>query len=121
MNIISSNVTFTDDSFTVSYAQFGGAILSTGNTTAKMYNITIEINRAQYGGGMAAVDSQLEVLESIFENNRASYGGGLYVHNTELVGNAIFTKNSVTEGGGGIYASSSSFTLTANTTMIVDN
>ena len=121
LNIASSNVTFTDDSFTVNYAQFGGAILSNGNTIAKMYNITIANNRAQYGGGMAAVDSQLEVLESTFENNRASYGGGLYVHNTELVGNTMFTKNSVTEGGGGIYASASSFTLTANTTMIVDN
>ena len=111
----------TDDSFTVSYAQLGGAILSTGNTTAKMCNITIANNRAQYGGGMAAVDSQLEVLECTFENNRASYGGGLYVHDTEFVGNAIFTKNSVTEGGGGIYASASSFILTANTTMIVNN
>ena len=111
----------TDDSFTVSYAQLGGAILSTGNTTAKMYNITIENNRAQYGGGMAAVKCQMEVLESTFENNRASYGGGLYVHNSEFVGNAIFTKNSVTEGGGGIYALASSFILTANTTMIIDN
>ena len=63
-----------------------------------MYNIIIENNRAHYGGGMAAVDSQLEVLESTFEYNRASYGGGLYVHNTEFVGSAIFTKNLVTEG-----------------------
>ena len=121
LNIISSNVTFTDDSFTDSYAQLGGAILSVHKTTAKMYHITIGNNRAEYGGGMAAVDSQLEVLESTFENNRASYGGGLYVHNTEFVGNANFTKNSVTEGGGGIYASASSFILTANTTMIRDN
>ena len=114
-------MTFTDDSFTDSYAQLGGAILSTGNTKAKMYNITIENNRAQFGGGMAAVECQLEVFESTFENNRASYGGGLYVHNTEFVGNAIFTKNSVTEGGGGIYASASSFIVITNTTMIVDN
>ena len=54
-------MTFTDDSFTVSYAQLGGAILSNGNTTAKMYNITIENNRAEYGGGIAAVDSQLSL------------------------------------------------------------
>ena len=116
-----SNVTFTDDSFTDSYAQLGGTILSAEKTIVKMYNITIGNNRAEYGGGMAAVDSQLEVLESLFENNRASYGGGLYVHKTVFVGNAIFTKNSVTEGGGGIYASASSFILTANTTMIIDN
>ena len=119
--MIISNVTFTDDSFTDSYAQLGGAILF-GNTTAKMYNITIKNNVAQYGGGMAAVDSQVEVLESsLFENNRASYGGGLYVHDTAFVGNAMFTKNSVTEGGGGIYVSISNLILTANTTMIIDN
>ena len=120
--VITCNVTFTDDSFTDSYALLGGAILSTENTTAKMYNSTIKNNVAQYGGGMAAVDSQLEVLEStLFENNTANYGGGLHVHNTEFVGNAMFTKNSVTEGGGGIYASASNFILTANTTMIIDN
>ena len=121
LNMVISNVTFTDDCFTDSSAQLGGAILSNDYTTAKMYNITIENNRAEYGGGMAAANSQLEVSESTFESNRASYGGGLYVHNTEFVGNAMFTKNSVTEGGGGIYASASSFILTANTTMIIDN
>ena len=122
LSTVTSNMTFTDDSFTDSYAQLGGAILI-GNTKAKMYNITIENNVAYYGGGMAAVESLLEVLEStLFENNTASYGGGLYVRNTKFVGNAMFTKNSVTEGGGGIYASlDSSFILTANTTMIIDN
>ena len=120
--MIKSNVTFTDDSFTDSYAQLGGAIFSAENTAVKMYNITIGNNRAEYAGGMAAVDSQLEVLEStLFENNRASYGGGLYVHNTVFVGNAMFTKNSVTEGGGGIYASESIFILIKNITMIIDN
>ena len=121
LNMVISNVTFTDDCFTDSSAQLGGAILSTDNSTAKMYNITIENNRAEYGGGMAAVDSQLEVSESTFESNRASYGGGLYVHSTHFVGNAMFTKNLVTDGGGGIYASDSRFILKTNTTMIIDN
>ena len=117
-----SSVTFTDDSFTDSYAQLGGAILATDNSTVKMYNITIVNNAAEYGGGMAAVDSQLEVLEKTsFESNRASYGGGLYVHNTEFNGNALFNNNSATEGGGGIYASRSTFHLTDITTIISNN
>ena len=122
LHMVSSNVTFTDDCFTDSNAQLGGAILSTGNSTVKMYNITIGNNRAEYGGGMAAVDSRLEVLEKTsFENYTASYGGGLYVHNTEFDGNALFNKNSATEGGGGIYASRSTFHLTDNTTIISNN
>ena len=122
LHIFSSNVTFTDNYFSDSYAQWGGAILATDNSTVKMHNITIGNNRAQYGGGMAAEDSQLEVLENtVFENNRASYGGGLYVHNTEFYGSAIFTTNSAAEGGGGIYASRSTFHLTDHTTIITNN
>ena len=123
LHISTSNVTFTDDCFTDSYAQLGGAILVTSNSVVRMHNnITIGNNTAQYGGGMAAVDSRLEVLENTsFDNNRARYGGGLYVHNTEFNGYAMFTKNSVTEGGGGIYASRSTFFLTNNTMIIANN
>ena len=87
-----------------------------------MYNTTIGNNRAEYGGGMAAVDSQLEVLDNtVFESNRASYGGGLFIHNTEFEGNAIFTDNSATAGGGAIYASKSTLFLMDNTTIITNN
>ena len=122
LHVHASNVTLTNDCFTDSYADMGGAILVIDNSLVKMYNITIGNNRAEYGGGMTAVDSQLEVLENtFFKNNRASYGGGLYVHNTEFNGNAVITKNLVTEGGGGIYASRSTFHLTDNTTIISNN
>ena len=115
-------VTFTDDCFTDSYAQLGGAILATENSIVRLFNITIENNTAQYGGGMAAVDNKLEVSNTtFFKNNRASYGGGLYVHNSEFNGNAIFINNSVTEGGGGIYASRSSLYFMYNTTIITNN
>ena len=115
-------VTFTDDCFTDSYAQLGGAILATENIIVRLFNITIENNTAQYGGGMAAVDNKLEVSNiTFFKNNRACYGGGLYVHNSEFNGNAVFINNSVTEGGGGIYASSSSLFFMYNTTIITNN
>ena len=119
LHMVSSNVNFTDDCFTDSYAdQLGGAI-ATANSIVKVYNITIDNSKAQYGGGMAAVYSQLEMLENTsFENNRASYGGGLYVHNTGFNGNAIVTNNSVTEGGGGIYASNSTFFMKESTIVM---
>ena len=122
LNIRTSIVTLTDDCFSDSYAQLGGAILATTNSIVKIFHVTIRNNRADDGGGMAVLHSHLCTLEnSYFENNRASYGGGLYVHNTEFNGNAVFMNNSVTEGGGGIYASSSTLFLIDNTTIITNN
>ena len=115
---ITSN-TFTDSSATLG---LGGAIFMTDNSMVSMYGSNIiESNTAQYGGGIAALDSQLQLFNTIFENNTASYGGGLYAHNTTCNGNALFTKNVAFEGGGGIYASKSTFFWTENTTVIKSN
>ena len=120
--MVGCHVTFTDDCFTGSYAQFrGGAILTTGSKV-KTFNITIRNSSAQYGGGMVAMDSHLEVFENTFEKNRASYGGGLYVHNTDFHGNTLLlTKNSAIEGGGGIYASRSTIYFMGDAVMITNN
>ena len=117
-----SSNTFTDNYFTHSYATFGGAIMITATNNCTMKNITLENNSAEYGGGMAALDSELEILKNnVFRNNRASYGGGLYVHNSHvgLNGKGIITENTVTAGGGGIYTSSSSLLL--NDTLMITN
>ena len=115
----SSNITFTDDYFTDSYGQLGGAILAVGNSNVRMSSVVIRNSRAQYGGGIAVLDSKLELLErTIIDNNTASFGGGLYAHNTEFNGNALFTSNSAKDGGGGIYASKSIFSFAENTTII---
>ena len=120
-SIKSTNNTFTDSS-----AVLGGAIIMTDNSMVSMYGSNIiENNRAQYGGGIVALDSQLQLFNTVFEHNTASYGGGLYAHKTECNGNALFIKNLAFEGGGGIYASKSTFFWTENAkaiqlSMVVD-
>ena len=117
-----NSIKITNNTFTDSSAVLGGAIFMTDNSMASMYGSNIIANNtAQYGGGIAALDSQLQLFNTVFENNTASYGGGLYAHNTTCNGNALFTKNEAFEGGGGIYASKSTFFWTENTTVIKSN
>ena len=114
-------MTFTDDNFTESYGQLGGAILAVDNSNLRMYSIKIENCRAQYGGGIAALGSKLELLErTIIDNNTASFGGGVYAYRTQLNINANITSNSANDGGGGIYAARSSLSFT-ETTAIINN
>ena len=116
------SINITNNTFTDSTAVVGGAIFMTDNSTVNMYGSNIiENNTAQYGGGIAALNSQLQLFNTVFENNTASYGGGLYARNTECNGNALFTKNVAFEGGGAIYASKSTFFWTENTTIIKSN
>ena len=120
--MIGGSINITNNTFTDSSALLGGAIFMTDNSTVSMYGSNIiENNTALYGGGIAALDSQLQLFNTVFENNTASYGGGLYARNTECNGNALFTKNVAFEGGGAIYASKSAFFWTENTTIIKSN
>ena len=67
-------------------------------------------NTAQYGGGMAVIDSQVTLAgNTSFENNTATYGGGLYADGSQLLNNGWthFMNNSATKDGGGAYASRS--------------
>ena len=67
-------------------------------------------NTAQYGGGVAAIDSQVTLAgNTSFENNTATYGGGLYADGSQLLNNGWthFMNNSATKDGGGAYASRS--------------
>ena len=114
-------MTFTDDYFTESYGQLGGAILAITISNLRMYSIKIENCRAEYGGGIAAMGSKLELLETtIIDNNTAIFGGGVYAYSTQLNISAIITSNSVNDGGGGIYAARSSLSFT-ETTEIINN
>ena len=116
------SINITNNTFTDSSALLGGAIFMTDNSTVNMYGSNIiENNTAQYGGGIAALNSQLQLFNTVFENNTASYGGGLYARNTKCNGNALFTNNVAFEGGGAIYASKSTFSWTENTTIIKSN
>ena len=121
LSLKASDTTFTDNNFTDSYASSGGAIAAAQSSNVRLFgNNIIANNKAQYGGGITIVDSQLELVGSVFtvKNNTASYGGGLYVHNTSISGKATVNANSATEGGGGIYASRSTFYFMGNTTFM---
>ena len=104
----------------------GGAIFVDGQclfqhqSIVRMYgNNLIENNRAEYGGGIAALDiSQLELEGNVIKKCTASYGGGLYVHNTVFTGNVTLTNNSATEGGGGMFASSSTIHFAGNSSIM---
>ena len=73
-------------------SELGGAIFAYSpchyydiNTTyVRMHGSNIiENNRAEYGGGIAALGSQLELEGNSIKACTASYGGGVYVHNTD--------------------------------------
>ena len=117
----SSALDLTDNHFTDSSAQLlGGAIIVIGNSSARMCGRNIiHSNTAQYGGGIATLDSYLDLVgNTVFMGNTASYGGGLYAHNTRIRGNATFTSNSAAEGGGAVYAAKSIFHFKGNIAFI---
>ena len=104
--------------------KLGGAIYAYKNnfcfhkSTVKIYGNNIIHNIAVYGGGIAVLNSQLELGNIIIKNCTARYGGGLYVRNTEITGNVTLINNSAIEGGGGMYASSSTINFTGNSTVM---
>ena len=101
--------------------KLGGTIFARQDSIVRIYgNNIIERNRAEYGGGIAVFNSQLEVRNTIIKSCTAKYGGGLYVHNTQITGSVTLTNNSAIEGGGGMYASSSTIHFTGNS-IIMNN
>ena len=108
-------------------SKLGGAIFAyspchyydISTTYVRMHGSNIiENNRAEYGGGIAALGSQLELEGNSIKACTASYGGGVYVHNTDITGNLTLINNSATEAGGGMYVSRSTVNFTGNTTFI---
>ena len=64
-----------------------------GTIFARKDNI-IEHNRAEYGGGIAVMNSQLELGNTTIKSCTARYGGGLCVLNTQITGSVTLTNNS---------------------------
>ena len=97
----------------------GGTIFARWYSIVRIYgNNILEHSRAKYGGGIAVLNSQLELGNTIIKSCTANYGGGLYVHNTQITGSVTLTNNSAIDGGGGMYASSSTIHFTGNSTVI---
>ena len=92
----------------------GGAVFCLRNSILHMQGSHRLINNsAHYGGGIAAVESQIILAGDVsLENNKASFGGGIYVEKSNTsAGYGYFSTNSASEYGGGIYASESTLYL----------
>ena len=88
----------------------GGAVFCLRNSILHMQGShRLTNNSAHYGGGIAALESQIILAGDVsLENNKASFGGGIYVEKSNTsAGYGYFSTNSASEYGGGIYASGS--------------
>ena len=116
-----STINATDNTFHNNTADVGGVLFIINSTISLIWNIFQKnVCRAEYGGGIAVFNSQLELGNTFINNCTANYGGGLYVHNTQITGRVTLTNNSAIEGGGGMYASSSTINFTGNS-IIMNN
>ena len=83
-------------------AGYGGIVLQ--NASAKFMNCLIRWNRSYLGGGLAALSSELELLNTIFKENEAISMGGalLLVQSRSRVINNTFYKNFSQNVGGAL-------------------
>jgi CSLREA domain-containing protein len=86
----------------------GGAIASYG--ALKIYNTQIYSNSAEFSGGGVSTDalnSTVEIIDSIIKNNQALWGGGVNITDGtfKMVGTSVYgnTATSDSLGGGGLY------------------
>ena len=106
-----STVNLTSNNLTGNTAQSkGGALLCLSNSITTVYGShRIQNNRAQYGGGVAALECQIMLVGDLtLENNEAYSGGGLYLltDDSKLYfhpnTNTKFTNNHANQTGGAI-------------------
>ena len=94
----------------------GGAITSYHSTVTFTGPSTLKNNRAEDGGAVLAIDSDIRVWgEIIISSNMATSGGGGGVHLIKsdfyIDGHCNFTQNHASVRGGGVYASGSSIVV----------
>jgi hypothetical protein len=81
-------------------ADVGGGILNRGRLVVRACTMRDNVAVSR-GGGIAAEQGSLAVINSTFFRNSARKGGGVYSHATEtVVTNATFADNAAERGGG---------------------
>ena len=116
-----SIIKLTNNNFTGNIAQsYGGAIFCFSDSTLEVLRShRLKNNTAQYGGGIAALESQVMLAgDLLIANNSARFGGGLYVDHSHVSGYANFTNNSANEDGGAVYSSGSKLYFKQHITFI---
>lgn len=91
----------------------GGGLFCEDSSNVTIINSKVSLNKANYGGGMAFVNSRPVLHNVVLEGNRAYYGGGLFLKNSKAEITDILIMNNVARGfsggaGGGIYCYNSS-------------
>lgn len=78
----------------------GGGILSFGDLT--MTGVELVGNDSVYGGGLAALSGQIEIVDSSIRDNMADDGGGIFLDGVvaTISGTTITDNNAIFEGGG---------------------
>ncbi len=100
---------------------FGGGIALNGLAGSEMHRMVIRDNESMFGGGIAVLDDELELLQSTISGNVAIIGGGVLAgdptSDTPTDSNAsvtldevTFVNNSAYQSGGGLAVTRESFT-----------
>ena len=85
----------------------GPGCLSAVKSTIRMEKVTARDNTGGHGGAMSfAKQSEVTIVDSIFESNNATgLGGAVLVQNSTMsVSGTRFSENLASDGGGAIYA-----------------
>ncbi len=111
-----TNATFIGNKIEINY---GGAVY-TDNSTVSFANTTFTGNEAaQLGGGLLAFNSEITLLEVLFEENIAEMGGAIMIgsnnNNNALIKNTYFKNNEATGDYGGGLINEGSITTLVNT------
>src|SRR5690554_356801 len=116
-----STVDFINASFTGNKVALndGGAVYA-DNSVVSLTNTTFTGNEAvQLGGGLFAFDSEITLLDVLFEENIAEVGGGIVIvsgnDNNAFIKNAYFKNNEATDTYGGGLINEGCITTLVNT------
>ena len=116
--IVNSTINFKGDSiFTGNSAgTCGGGVFGAENSHFIFQNVTVEMNTAEYGGGIFVYLSTIDFEgDSKFIGNSArTNGGGLVFENVTI-------ENSTSANGGGFHVSDSTITFEGSSTFVVNS
>ncbi|MCJ7696292.1 MAG: hypothetical protein MUO40_12840, partial [Anaerolineaceae bacterium] len=121
-NILNSNPTLSNLTFTNNSATYGGGMFS-DNSSPTLTNVTFSDNYAKgSGGGMYNNHASPTLTGVTFSSNSADSGGGIFNNNNSLpqLTNVTISNNTAETDGGGMYnwdrssATLTNVTITAN-------
>ncbi len=103
----------------------GGGLSSVGGNISLIGCTTSSNRTVQLGGGLYLVNSDVEIVDCLFEKNLPTQGsvpgGGIYALDSDLLLNASSFVNNEAESGGGIYFDGDTSTLSVTGCEFMNN